>query len=52
DVRTIAMYFGGGGHVMASGCTLEGSAEEAVSKLKEAMAAMLKIQHARNFDHK
>ncbi|MBR3296405.1 MAG: bifunctional oligoribonuclease/PAP phosphatase NrnA [Firmicutes bacterium] len=51
DVRTVAMFFGGGGHIMASGCTIEGTLDEAVSKMTEAMAAMLKIQHARHFDH-
>ncbi len=29
DVSEIALQFGGGGHIMAAGCTLEGTAEEA-----------------------
>jgi len=52
DVNTVAMYFGGGGHVKASGCTLKGSLDDVLAKMSEAIAAILKIQHARNFDHK
>lgn len=52
DVNTIAAYFGGGGHVKASGCTVEGELDYVMSKMSEAIAAMLKIQHARNFDRK
>ena len=33
DVSEIAVYFGGGGHVKAAGCTVEGPAEEAINRI-------------------
>ena len=40
DVSKVALVFGGGGHVKAAGCTIEGSAPEAKKKL----TAVLKEQ--------
>ena len=39
DVASIGQYFGGGGHIKASGCTIEGSAEEVIGML---------VKHIRN----
>lgn len=33
DVRKIAVYFGGGGHVMAAGCTMRGTLHDVVNNL-------------------
>mgnify|MGYP000778201781 CR=1 FL=1 len=33
DVSKVASYFGGGGHVKAAGCTVEGPAEEAIERI-------------------
>lgn len=33
DVNEVASYFGGGGHVMAAGCTLQGSAYDVINNL-------------------
>ncbi|MCH5252350.1 MAG: bifunctional oligoribonuclease/PAP phosphatase NrnA [Lachnospiraceae bacterium] len=35
DVSKIAKYFGGGGHVRAAGCTIEGSPFDAINNLTE-----------------
>ena len=35
DVNAIANHFGGGGHIRAAGCTIEGSIDEAKSRLLE-----------------
>lgn len=48
NVNRIASYFGGGGHVRAAGCTIEGRLEEVKAQIKEAMEAELKIFHGRN----
>ena len=36
-VDEVAALFGGGGHYLAAGCTLEGSLEDAVKKVQEAL---------------
>jgi len=33
DVNKVARFFGGGGHKMASGCTLKGSLKSAINKV-------------------
>ena len=33
DVSTIASYFGGGGHIRAAGCTMEGSPHDVINNL-------------------
>ena len=33
DAASLAMHFGGGGHVKAAGCTVEGPAEEAIERI-------------------
>ena len=35
DVSQVAAYFGGGGHVRAAGCTMEGSFYDVVNNLSE-----------------
>lgn len=35
DVSEIAKYFGGGGHIRAAGCTIKGSAFDAINNLTE-----------------
>ena len=37
DVNAVASLFGGGGHVRASGCTLDGSVEAAAEQLVPAV---------------
>jgi nanoRNase/pAp phosphatase (c-di-AMP/oligoRNAs hydrolase) len=37
DVSAAAAEFGGGGHRMAAGCTVEGEAEDVVDRLREAL---------------
>ena len=39
DVSRIAQSFGGGGHVRASGCTIEGTLEEAEAQIREKFAS-------------
>lgn len=39
DVASIGQYFGGGGHIKASGCTIEGTADEVIDRL---------VKHIRN----
>lgn len=41
DVSAIAMSFGGGGHFMAAGCTLDGTPEEIMKKLVDAVKQQL-----------
>ena len=41
DVSEVARCFGGGGHVRASGCTLEGPMDELVQKLMEKITLQL-----------
>lgn len=42
DVAKVAACFGGGGHVRAAGCTLDGSHEEMAQKLMKEIAKQLK----------
>ena len=35
DVSRIAVYFGGGGHVKAAGCTMRGSLHDVVNNIPE-----------------
>ena len=37
DVNEVAGLFGGGGHVLASGCMLFGEAEEVIDKIRYAI---------------
>lgn len=41
DVAKVAAVFGGGGHIRAAGCTLEGAPEEIVEKLAKQIANQL-----------
>ena len=41
DVSKVASVFGGGGHIMAAGCTLYGSAKEVKEKLLEELAKQM-----------
>ena len=40
DVASFCTAFGGGGHILASGATLEGTLEEVVSKVKDKMQTL------------
>lgn len=42
DVNRIASYFGGGGHVKASGCVLDGSLQDVEKKILAKVGEMLK----------
>jgi phosphoesterase RecJ-like protein len=42
DVAVVASQFGGGGHVRASGCTIQGTMEEARSKLMASLKRALR----------
>ena len=35
DVSKVALYFGGGGHVKAAGCTMKGSVYDVINNLTE-----------------
>ena len=41
DVASIAKYYGGGGHIKASGCTITGKADEVIEALVEHIEAQL-----------
>lgn len=41
DVAKVCEVFGGGGHVRAAGCNIEGTAEEIVAKIEEQIALQL-----------
>ena len=41
DVATIASYFGGGGHVRAAGCTMQGTVHDCVNNLSEQIEKQL-----------
>lgn len=45
DVNTVAAYFGGGGHVRASGCVIKGSLAEAEKKVLAKVEEMLGGRH-------
>ena len=42
DVSQIACYFGGGGHVKAAGCTMQGSVYDVVNNLVKHMDKQLR----------
>lgn len=44
DVSRVAQYFGGGGHVRAAGCTMQGSMHDVVNNLTLPIEKQLKIQ--------
>ena len=41
DVASIGQYYGGGGHIKASGCTIQGSADEVIDELVDAVRVQL-----------
>ena len=41
NVSKIALHFGGGGHIKAAGCTMQGPVEEIVARLAEEIKAQL-----------
>lgn len=41
DVSKVAVYFGGGGHVKAAGCTMAGSVHDVINNLSEQIAKQL-----------
>lgn len=43
DVSRIAIYFGGGGHIKAAGCTMRGSAHDVINNLTLHIEAQLKL---------
>lgn len=43
DVSKVAQYFGGGGHIKAAGCSVEGTPEEIIRKLEEQLVNQLSI---------
>ena len=44
DVATVAMKFGGGGHVRAAGCTMNGTYHDNINNLSIEIAEQLKIK--------
>ena len=42
DVSRIAVFFGGGGHVRAAGCTIKGSSYDVINNLTEHIEKQLK----------
>lgn len=44
DVSKVAVYFGGGGHVRAAGCTMSGSIHDVINNLSTHIARQLKAQ--------
>lgn len=44
DVRKIAVYFGGGGHIKAAGCTMKGSFHDVINNLTLHIEAQMKAQ--------
>lgn len=49
DVNSLASCFGGGGHIKASGCTIEGTLNEAKKKV---LAKVKEVLHGRNISNK
>lgn len=47
DVNNIASYFGGGGHIKAAGCVMEGKLEDVKKKV---LAKVEEVLHGRNSD--
>lgn len=48
DVSTIAVRFGGGGHVRAAGCTITGSEHDVINNISLEMERQMKQLEARN----
>ena len=46
DVSQVALQFGGGGHVTASGAMVQGTLDEVEAKILEATRTILTINHA------
>ncbi len=46
DVSRIAAYFGGGGHVRAAGCSMNGSIHDVINNLSDEIARQLKPEAA------
>ena len=46
DVSRIAMYFGGGGHIRAAGCTMMGSSHDVLNNLSKLIAQQLETADA------
>jgi phosphoesterase RecJ-like protein len=42
DVAKVAAYFGGGGHVRAAGCTMNGTLHDCVNNLSQHILEQLK----------
>ena len=41
DVQKVAQFFGGGGHVRAAGCTMQGSMHDVVNNLTREIAKQM-----------
>ena len=41
DVSRVAVYFGGGGHAMAAGCTITGGVHDVINNLAAQIALQL-----------
>ena len=46
DVRKVAQFFGGGGHVRAAGCTMQGSMHDVVNNLTKEIAKQMPEEKA------
>ena len=44
DVRKTAVYFGGGGHIKAAGCTMKGSVHDVINNLTALLAEQMEEQ--------
>ncbi len=44
DVSQVASFFGGGGHALAAGCTLQGTLEDSVDRMRRALTGLLNGQ--------
>lgn len=44
DVSQVAAHFGGGGHALAAGCTMQGALEDCVDRMKRALSRLLNGQ--------
>ena len=42
NVSKVAAYFGGGGHIRASGCTMNGSVHDVINNLSGQIEAQMK----------
>lgn len=46
DVSEVAVKFGGGGHVRAAGCTMNGTYHDNINNLSQEIAAQFKRAHS------